>query len=257
VADRRSRVDRHAPAPGADGTTPLSGTAPATHPAARPTALFQIDRRLLRRWAAGAVLFGVLYGGALLLLRRYNLEGVASDAADGAGPWGVTLFLALMAAAVMSPLPDAPIALAGLVAYGPLGGLVLVVAGSWLGAMADFLIVRTLGREAVRRRFPRLVVAMDDLADRLGIELLVVLRFLPTVSFDLVSYAAAITRIPLARFAGATLLGQLPGPTIAALVGAGVGGADIRLTLGLSVIAFAILLMLLYVRRTMRRRSDG
>jgi len=214
-----------------------------------------VDRRAVERWAIGAVVFALAYGGALLFLRGYDLQGTAEDVAEQAGLWGVALFLCLMAAAVMSPLPDSPVALAGLVAYGPLGGLALVVTGSWLGAVVDFLVVRLLGREAFRRHFPRLVAPMDDLAGRLGFELLVVLRFLPTVSFDIVSYAAAITRIRFAHFAGATLLGQLPGPTIAALVGAGAGGEDYRITLGLGALALALLSVLLYTRRVVRRTA--
>lgn len=200
------------------------------------------------------MVFGLLYGATLLVLHRLNLESTAERAADRAGLWGVAVFLGLMATAVMSPLPDSPIALAGLVAYGPVGGLVLVVTGSWLGAMADFLLVRALGREAVRRRFPRLAASMDDLAGRLGFELLVVLRVLPTVSFDIVSYAAAITRISAARFAGATVLGQLPGPTVAAAVGAGVGGSGRHVTVPLSVLAVGLLVTLLVVSRMLRSR---
>lgn len=250
----RSPRDRDAP-PSARSRLPAAGGADA--PPSAPSGTdgpFNVDRRALGRWALGAVLFGLAYGGALLLLRRYNLEGVATDAAHRAGLWGIVLFLGLMMAAVMSPLPDSPIALAGLVAYGPLGGLVLVVAGSWCGAIADFLLVRLLGREALRRRFPRLAAPLDHLADRLGFELLVVLRFVPTVSFDVVSYAAAITRMSFGRFAGATLLGQLPGPTMAALVGAGVSGSDRRLTIGLTVLVLTLVVLLLAVRRLLRRR---
>lgn len=239
---------------------PAEPPAGAAHPdgdspadAAHGTA-FSVDRPALQRWALGVMVFAVLYGGALLLIRRFDLHGLAADAADRAGPWGVGLFLVLMASAVMSPLPDSPIALAGLVAYGPLVGLVLVVTGSWLGAMADFLLVRILGRAWFRRRFPRLAAPMDDLAGRLGFELLVVLRFLPTVSFDIVSYAAAITRIAFPRFAGATLLGQIPGPTVAALVGSRVNGEDPRLTVGLGILAGGLVVLLLLLRRTLRRR---
>ncbi len=204
-------------------------------------------------------MFAAVYGGALLALRRLDLQDVASDVAERAGWWGVLLYLALMAAAVMSPLPDAPVALAGLVAYGPLAGMALVVGGSWLGATLNFLLVRALGREAFRRRFPRLAAPIDDVAERLGFELLVLLRVLPTVTFDVASYAAAVTRMPFARFAGATLLGQLPGPTVAALVGAHTGGADGHVTTVLWGVALALGGVLLVGRRLRanRRRRGG
>jgi uncharacterized membrane protein YdjX (TVP38/TMEM64 family) len=231
----------------AGSRTPTEGARPAE---VRP---IRISRGALVRWAIGAVIFGLAYGVALIFLRRFDLEGPATRAAEWAGVWGVALFLALMMTAVMSPLPDSPIALAGLVAYGPAPGLCLVVLGSWLGAMADFLIVRLLGREAFRRRFPRVAGPIDDLAGRLGFELLVVLRFVPTVSFDIVSYAAAITRMSFWHFAGATLLGQLPGPTVAAVVGANTGGASTHQKVFLSVFFALLLVVLLVTRRIVRR----
>lgn len=204
-------------------------------------------------------MFSLVYGASLLVLRRLDLQDVASDAAARAGWWGVLLYLALMATAVMSPLPDAPVALAGLVAYGPLSGMALVVGGSWLGATLNFLLVRALGREVFRRRFPRLAAPIDDLAERLGFELLVLLRVLPTVTFDVASYAAAVTRMPFTRFAGATLLGQLPGPAVAALVGAHTGGADGRVRAALWVLTVVLAIALLAGRRlrVTRRRRGG
>ncbi len=212
-------------------------------------------RHHIIRWAAGLAVFAIVYAGTLLLLRRLDLQDVAAEAAERAGWWGVLLYLGIMAAAVMSPLPDAPAALAGLVAYGPLTGMTLVVGGSWLGATLNFLLVRALGREAFRRRFPRLAAPIDDLAEHLGFELLVVLRVLPTVTFDVASYAAAVTSMPFARFAGATLLGQLPGPTVAALVGAHTGGADGRVTAALWGLALTLAAVLLAGRRLRARKG--
>jgi uncharacterized membrane protein YdjX (TVP38/TMEM64 family) len=209
------------------------------------------------RWAVGLAAFAAVYGGTLLLLRRLDLQNAVADVAERAGWWGVLLYLALMAAAVMSPLPDAPVALAGLVAYGPLPGMTLVVGGSWLGAALNFFLVRALGREAFRQHFPRLAAPIDDLAERLGFELLVLLRVLPTVTFDIASYAAAVTNIPFARFAGATLFGQLPGPTIAALVGAHTGGADGRVTVALWGLALTLAVALLAWRWLRARRRSG
>ncbi len=214
---------------------------------------FTVRRGAVVRWAVGAILFGAVYGAVLLVLQRLNLQDRIADLAERAGAPGVALFLVLMAAAVMSPLPDSPVAIAGLVAYGPLAGMMLVVSGSWAGAALNFLLVRALGRERFHRRFPRMAAPLDDLAERLGIELVVVLRFLPTVSFDIVSYAAAITRMPFHRFAGATLLGQLPGPAIAALIGAGAGGAGGRVTAALTALVMVLIVALLLLRRTVHR----
>ncbi len=213
-----------------------------------------LDRGTLRRWALGVLVFAAAYGLALLLLRGLALQDTAADLAERAGPWGIAAFALLMMAAVMSPLPDSPIALAGLVAYGPARGLLLVVGGSWCGAVANFWLARLLGRERFRRRFPHLAAPMDDLAGRMGFELLVVLRFVPTVSFDAVSYAAAVTHYPFPAFALATVLGQLPGPLVVALAGAGAGGAERRVTVTLTVVLMAVILGLLVLRRRLQPR---
>ncbi len=216
---------------------------------------FRIDRGTLLRWGLGVVVFAIAYGVALVVLRGLQLQDTAADLAEQAGPWGAAAFVALMMAAVMSPLPDSPIALAGLVAYGPVAGLLLVVGGSWCGAAANFWLVRLLGRERFRRRFPQMAAPMDDLAGRLGFELLVLLRFVPTVSFDVVSYAAAVTRMSFPAFAAATVLGQLPGPVVVSLVGAGAGGAGRGVTVALSGLLMALILALLALRRRLRTSS--
>lgn len=210
-------------------------------------------------WALGVGVFALLYGGMLLLLGHTGVEDVARRAAGQAGVGGVALVLGAMAVAVMTPLPDGPVALAALVAYGPLGGLALVLTGSWVGAMADFVLVRTLARSKFRRRFPGAAHRLDGLLADGGVPLLVLLRIVPTVSFDALSYAAALSRVGIVAFAAATLLGLLPGPTIAALVGAGVGGGDLRLTLGLGIVALLVAGALVVVHRAHRRtqESDG
>lgn len=45
---------------------------------------------------------------------------------------------------------------------------------------------------------------------KFGIFAVLVARLVPGVSFDAVSYAAGLTRVNWARFAGATLLGTVP-----------------------------------------------
>jgi uncharacterized membrane protein YdjX (TVP38/TMEM64 family) len=119
--------------------------------------------------------------------------------------------------------------------------------------MADFVLVRALGRDAFAARFPHVARPMDALAERLGFTLLVLLRMIPTVTFDLLSYAAAVTHVSTHRFALATLLGLLPGPLIAAAVGGGVGRGDAMLSAALTVAALAVVGVVLWRARDLLR----
>jgi uncharacterized membrane protein YdjX (TVP38/TMEM64 family) len=83
---------------------------------------------------------------------------------------------------------------------------------------------------------------------------MVVLRFIPTVSFDAVSYAAGLTRMRFWYFGLATFIGQLPGPTIAALVGVHAGGGSTAQKWGLGLLAAVLLAGLLLARRIARAR---
>lgn len=212
------------------------------------------SRRVVMRWLAGGAALGLFYVGLLVVMRWLGLDDAAARAAGRAGPWGVAVFVLLLMAAVMSPLPDSPIALAGLVAYGPGRGVMLVVGSMWLAAVADFWLMRLLGREAIRRRFPRFVAQTDAVAGQLGFEALVIGRLVPSVSFDLLSYSAGLTRMSFRRFAVATLIGLTPGPALAALAGAAAGGVHP----GLSVLLGALMLMVLgaglWVRWRLARR---
>ena len=128
-----------------------------------------------------------------------------------AGPWGPVLIVALMTIAVVaSPIPSAPIAMAAGAAYGHVWGTVQVVIGAELGALIAFGLARVLGHDAVRRVFG------DKLdAGLLGSQTTLTLtvfasRLMPFVSFDMISYAAGLSRLHAWRFALATLAGIIP-----------------------------------------------
>jgi uncharacterized membrane protein YdjX (TVP38/TMEM64 family) len=128
-----------------------------------------------------------------------------------AGLWGPVLIVTLMTLAVVaSPIPSAPIALAAGAAYGHIWGTALVVIGAELGALIAFALARILGHDVLRRVF----------GDRVDVGLLgsqtaltttvFASRLMPFVSFDMISYAAGLSRLHAWRFALATLAGIVP-----------------------------------------------
>ena len=137
-----------------------------------------------------------------------------------AGFLGPVLIVTLMTVAVVaSPIPSAPIALVAGAAYGHLWGTVLVVIGAELGALVAFGLARILGHDVLRR-----VVGDRVDAGLLGSQAALTAtvfasRLMPFVSFDMISYAAGLSRLHAWRFALATLGGIVPASFFLAHVG--------------------------------------
>jgi len=141
------------------------------------------------------------------LLDGERLEGLV----ERAGLWGPVLIVTLMTIAVVaSPIPSAPIALAAGAAYGHVWGTVQIVIGAELGALIAFGLARLLGHDALRRVFGDRVDA-GLLGSQAALTATVFAsRLMPFVSFDMISYAAGLSRLHAWRFALATLAGIIP-----------------------------------------------
>lgn len=148
-----------------------------------------------------------VFAEARSLLEPERLETLVARA----GLWGPVLIVTLMTIAVVaSPIPSAPIALAAGAAYGHLWGTVQVVIGAELGALIAFCLARVLGHDVLRRVFGDRVDA-GLLGSQTALTATVLAsRLMPFVSFDVISYAAGLSRLHAWRFALATLAGIIP-----------------------------------------------
>ncbi|ETX29721.1 MULTISPECIES: TVP38/TMEM64 family protein [Roseobacteraceae] len=158
---------------------------------------------LLGIWLVAPSVFAEARG----LLDGERLETLVARA----GLWGPVLIVTLMTIAVVaSPIPSAPIALAAGAAYGHLWGTVQVVIGAELGALIAFGLARVLGHDALRRVFGARVDAGLLGSQNALTATVFASRLMPFVSFDMISYAAGLSRLHAWRFAVATLAGIIP-----------------------------------------------
>ncbi len=150
------------------------------------------------------------------MLNRENIEALVARA----GVWGPLLIVTLMTVAVVaSPIPSAPIALAAGAAYGHVWGTVQVVIGAEIGALIAFGLARVLGHDVLRRVLgDRIDAGLLGSQSALTVTVFAS-RLLPFVSFDMISYAAGLSRLHAWRFALATLAGIVPASFLLAHVG--------------------------------------
>ncbi len=136
------------------------------------------------------------------------------------GAWGIAAAIGLMVLHSFVPFPAEFVAIANGMVYGPVWGTVITWIGAMLGAMLAFGLARAFGRPFVhavlaQRDWRRL----DAWVVKHGWGAVLVSRFIPVISFNLINYAAGLTRIPWWTFTWATAVGILPLTTLMVVLG--------------------------------------
>ena len=171
---------------------------------------------------------GTLGAGLFLVFATVLLAlayGPLSDTLTGLNGDRISAWVAA-AGIVATPIPSAPIALAAGAAYGHTLGTVYIVLGAELGALAAFGLARFLGRDVLLRWFGDKIDA-GWLGSQNALTFTVLIsRLLPFVSFDIVSYAAGLSRLHFWRFGLATLAGIIPASFVLAHFGNEVVSGD-------------------------------
>jgi uncharacterized membrane protein YdjX (TVP38/TMEM64 family) len=192
-------------------------------PVARPVALEARTIRLLRLvlLLVIAALFGLLYllsagfrsevNQALGILGRGDIAGLR-DYILSFGLWApiASCFLMVLQALV-APVPSFLVTFANGLAFGVFWGWMLSLFGHVLAAAVCFWISRALGREPVEVLVGKTgLQSADRWFARWGMYAVFVGRLVPGVAFDVISYAAGLTRMRFRNFLVATALGIFP-----------------------------------------------
>lgn len=166
-------------------------------------------------------MFGLLYlvssgfrsevNQALGLLGRGDIAGLR-DYILSFGLWAPVASCFLMVLqALVAPVPSFLITFANGLAFGVFWGWMLSLFGHVLAAAVCFGISRSLGRVPVEVLVGRTgLQSADRWFARWGVYAVFVGRLIPGVAFDVISYAAGLTRMRFRSFILATTLGIFP-----------------------------------------------
>jgi len=163
-----------------------------------------------------ATVGGVLYLG---LSDGFSID-VIERTIRSWGAWSVAASIGLMVVHSFVPFPAEFLAVANGMIYGPVWGVVITWTGAMLGGFLAFGLARALGRP-----FAEAMIArehwhvLDEWAASHGGRLLLFSRFIPMIAFNLINYAAGLTRISWWTFAWATGIGILPMTTLMVVMG--------------------------------------
>ena len=199
--------------------------------------------RITRGRAAWLALLGIavvalLIGAYLAYERWFPWEQVEIEEwIDGFGIWGPVVYIAVFAASMLfAPLPTAPMPLVAAAVFGPALGFLYTITATAIGSTICFWVSRRLGRPVLRRlTSQRALDKIDELGERLGIRLLIVLRLFPVAGVDYVSYAAGLTQMRFATYIVISVLASAPILILAAVLGDAVLERNRELLIGAAI----------------------
>lgn len=146
-------------------------------------------------------------------------EGL-QQAVTGTGVWGVIVYIAVIAlAVVMSPIPGAPLTVAAGAVWGAIPAGIYSVIGGFSGSLIAYFIGRSLGRSAVKSLTGKIIYFSKEKGEWLLGGLIFITRLLPVLSFDLISYGAGLTGLSLPIYASSTLIGMIPSTLLLTYLG--------------------------------------
>lgn len=126
------------------------------------------------------------------------------------GLWGLVVAFLAQLTISMTPIPDTTSMLPILFLFGPILGVIPIIAGIQTAAMVHYAIARKLGAKFIYKRFPRARVLADKFEKNMKLETLLLIRMFAFVSFDITAYLAGISGVPFKKFVVASTLAMLP-----------------------------------------------
>jgi uncharacterized membrane protein YdjX (TVP38/TMEM64 family) len=147
------------------------------------------------------------------------------------GAWGPLLFTLLTMVVVALGAPRVWMAALGGFAFGWLAGATLALIGTLVGCWVTFTYARWLGRDWVQAKMGQRLTPLNDLIQRHGTVMTLVLRSAPIGNNHVSNLLLALSPIARGPFLLGTSLGVLPTTVIYALFGSAATGSTIgRLT---------------------------
>lgn len=201
-------------------------------------------RRVALALAVLALLVGLGAALGLTELGRDLDTALLMERIRALGPWGQGAVVGLMVVHAFVPFPAEILALCAGALYGTVRGTALVWAGAMVGAALSFGLARWLGRPFVEAMLSaRNRARLERWSTEQGAVTLLVVRFIPVIAFNLINYAAGLTRVGWGTFLWTTGVGILPLTAVMVWMGAGMVELSWPWLLGVSAAGIGVVVL--------------
>ena len=164
------------------------------------------------------------------------------------GIYGPLLFMGLYAIGPIVVFPTSILSLAAAFAYGLWPGMLYIVIGATAAGITGYVMGRFFGDSVLKFQESKWSEKIYYRMKERGFLYVFVLRLIPIVGFDILSYLAGVTRVKLRSFIIATIFGMLPGTFAYSLVGTSLASGD-RQLIFIALTVFALIFALTFLFR--------
>ena len=192
----------------------------------------------------------------IYLLNQYVFDFRPSHIREWIASFGIYAPLIFLLICIGRPFvlfPTSILSVSGGLVFGPLLGTFLAVLGGSIGAFLFFSMARRLGLNILPESWKRRGETLEKRLSEKGFLYVLLLRLVPFLHFDLVSYVCGVSNVNRRKYYLATLIGMLPGAFALNFLGASFLSNNFTTVL----IAAAILLLLLVISLYIRRKAFG
>lgn len=208
----------------------------------------------LPRWLKTALV--LLAFGTVSYFTHFHLEIRPPDIRDfilSVGWWGPVIFFIVYTIGPFVFFPTSVLSLGAGLAFGVWPGVLYIIIGATGAASTGYVMARLFGRSVLKMDSFSWSEKLFHQMEKRGFLYIFVLRLIPIVSFDLLSYAGGIARVRFSSFILATVLGMIPGTFAYSFLGASIASGNIFIF----IIAAALFLLLIgityYFRKPVKR----
>lgn len=203
-------------------------------------------------WIFAGSLMGIL--GLVWLFSQVDPADIQTFVAEF-GPWAPAVYMGLFAVLPAVFFPVAVLALAGGLLFGLWAGSIYTFLGAMINCTLMFFLARTVGYRKVKalvetKLSEKWQNRLKAAGGREGFLLLIILRLIPAMPYNLINYAFGLTRMTYPAYLLASAMGIIPGT----LVFINIGDKAMDVTSPSFWVAMGLLVLLLVVTTVLGKK---
>lgn len=184
------------------------------------------------------------------MLKNCNPHSIKNDISSF-GMLAPIIYIAMFTIVPLTFFPDAVLAVAGGMIFGLGLGTLYTIIGAVCGGTLSFFISRTFGRGLVEKLIKGKGEWFEDGIEKRGFLFIFILRLIPLVPFDVISYGAGLSKIKYKDFTLATSIGIIPGVLVYTNLGDKSGNLFSAQFLGAVLILVLLIIFSYFIKKKM------
>ncbi|WML33974.1 TVP38/TMEM64 family protein [Clostridium sp. OS1-26] len=183
------------------------------------------------------------------IFRNYDSNSI-KNYINSFGILAPIIYIIMFTLVPLTFFPDSILAISGGMAFGLFYGTVYTIIGAVFGATLSFYIARFLGRDFVNKLVHGKGKWFEDGVEKRGFFIVLMLRLIPLVPFDVISYGSGLSKIKFKDFLFGTIIGIIPG----VLIFTNLGDKCIDTSSSGFIISIALLILLFVFSYIMKKK---